>query len=136
MAVGGRVRLPNDALELARSTGAALYADDLGLRKLAVADGVLSCSSVTLIRELAADGAIGEEDRDRLLVDLLERRYSVVPVTPEILAEALKSRPQSTVAITFAAFAASVQTVSEAADILIASGSGRSTEADSDSIDG
>ena len=110
----------HDALELARSTGAALYADDLGLRKLANADGIRSFSSVTLIRELSDRGAIRTEDRDRLLVDLLERRYAVVRVTPEVLTESLrKTRSHSTVGITFAALAVSVPALPEAADILM-----------------
>ena len=86
----------HDAVELARVMGVALYADDLGLRTAVASESVPSFSSVALVPELAERGAISTTDRDRLLVDLVERHYVTVKVTAEMLEESLRgARGQS-----------------------------------------
>lgn len=79
-----------DAIELARHTPAALYADDLGLRRIAYQQQSGSFSSIALLQVLAERGAITPIRRDSLLVRLVEHRYHVVRPTPELLAEAAK----------------------------------------------
>jgi hypothetical protein len=79
----------NDALELSLFTPAALYADDLGLRRLSNGLGITSFSTVSLIQVLAEVGAVVAAGRDRLLVSLAERHYTVIDVSPEVLIEAL-----------------------------------------------
>lgn len=76
-----------DSAEMALHLPGVLYADDLGLRIVAKSFGVPSCSTVSLIQVLAESGVVRTEERDRLLVDLVERHYNSVPVSPELLIE-------------------------------------------------
>jgi tetratricopeptide (TPR) repeat protein len=77
----------HDAVELARHLPGVLWADDLGLRIVAKSLDVSSCSSVSLLQVLSEKGVVAGEERDRLLVDLVERHYNAVPVSPELLLE-------------------------------------------------
>ena len=79
----------SDALELAQYTPATLYADDLGLRRLASALQIRSFSTISLLHRLTERGMLSSTKRDRHLVDLAERHYNSVIATPELLPEAL-----------------------------------------------
>ena len=79
----------SDALELAQYTPATLYADDLGLRRLAAALQIRSFSTISLLHRLTERGMLSPTERDRHLVDLAERHYNSVIATPELLREAL-----------------------------------------------
>ncbi len=80
----------SDALELARYTPATLYADDLGLRRLAGGLQIRSFSTVSLLHWLTERGRMSPTERDKFLVDLIERHYNAISVTPELLQEALR----------------------------------------------
>jgi len=83
-----------DSLVLARYLNAPLYADDLGLRRLALADDRPdSFSTITLLPALAERGLILGHHRDDVLVALAVRRYLAVPPSPGILIAALSSHP-------------------------------------------
>lgn len=80
-----------DAVALATDSGAMLYADDIGLRRVAIQDkrpGTFS--SVTLLPVLATRGIISEESRDELLLRLIEENYAIIRPTPEMLAVAVR----------------------------------------------
>ena len=110
----------HDALELARHSDAALYADDIGLRKFAASLAVPSFSSVSLIQVLPERVGMATGARDRMLVDLMERHYAAIPATPEVLVESLKAtRDESTVKVVFASLGSPGLSLSEAADILV-----------------
>ena len=109
-----------DAVELARVAGATLYADDLGLRTAVASESVPSFSSVALVPELSEHGAITTADRDRLLVDLVERHYVTVRVTAEMLGESLReTRRQSSAGVVFLALAVSVGSAEEGATTIM-----------------
>jgi tetratricopeptide (TPR) repeat protein len=110
----------NDSLELALHAAGVLYADDLGLRVIAKEFGASSCSTVSLIQVLAESGAVGAEERDRMLVDLVERHYNAVPVSPEILVEALApSRTVHAAREVFSLLAAPAMDVAGSARVLV-----------------
>ena len=110
----------HDAVELARVEGATLYADDLGLRVAVATESVPSFSSAALVSELSERGAISVADRNRLLVDLVERHYVTVRVTAEMLVESLRgTRKQSSAGVVFSALAASVGSTEEGATIVM-----------------
>ena len=110
----------HDAVELVRAEGATLYADDLGLRVAVATESVPSFSSAALVRELSERGAISAADRNRLLVDLVERHYVTVRVTAEMLVESLReTRKQSSAGVVFVALAVSVGSAEEGATIVM-----------------
>src|SRR5262249_15339410 len=110
----------NDALELAMFSPGVLFADDLGLRKVANGLGLSSFSTVSLIQVLAEEGALGAHERDKLLVGMAERHYFVIEVTPELLIEALApGRPLQTARDVFALLAAPTMNVHTSARILV-----------------
>ena len=110
----------HDALELAHHSDAALYADDLGLRRCAASLAVPSFSSVSLIQVLPESGGMSTGARDRMLVDLMERHYAVIPATSGVLAESLRpARSESAVKVVFAALGSPGRSLSEAANILV-----------------
>lgn len=79
----------NDAIEVAIHACGTLYADDLGLRGIGVSLGLRSFSTVALVQVLAERGLLKAEERDRLLIDMVERHYNAVAVSPELLVEAM-----------------------------------------------
>jgi hypothetical protein len=87
-----------DSLELAIHTPASLLADDLGLRRVALAKKASSFSSIALLPALASEGRITSQQRDKFLVDLVELHYAVVGPSTELLVEALEPgrTPQAT----------------------------------------
>ena len=110
----------HDSVELACHEKATLYADDLGLRALAKQMGVSSFSSVALVQVLPERGAMTTAARDRTLVDLTERHYATVRVTPEMLLESLEAtRTESVAQAVFASLSAPNLALTEAADILV-----------------
>jgi hypothetical protein len=110
----------NDALELAMFSPGVLFADDLGLRKLANGLGLFSYSTVSLVQVLAEQGAFGADERDKLLVSLTERHYFAVEVSPEMLIEALApGRPLQTARDVFSLLAAPTMNVHIAARTLV-----------------
>lgn len=62
----------NDALELAKHTGNPLYADDLGLRRLAKDKGVASYSTTSQLQVLTEAGKMAGPERDGHFVSLAE----------------------------------------------------------------
>ena len=65
-------------------------------------------------------GAISVADRNRLLVDLVERHYVTVRVTAEMLVESLReTRKQPSAGVVFSALAASVGSTEEGATIVM-----------------
>jgi tetratricopeptide (TPR) repeat protein len=89
-----------DAVDLARYGQAAMYADDLGLRRFFVpgAKG-RSCSSVGVVRALADRGALTNRERDELLLSLVEMRYGAVPVTVDLLEAAVRRSVKNALAL-------------------------------------
>ena len=86
-----------DALVLANHRGATLYADDLGLRRLAlIAERPRSFSSISLLPVLAERGMIGVAARDRLFTTLAIRSYLAVPPSGGMLIAALHGSPPLT----------------------------------------
>jgi len=85
-----------DALELAHSIAAPVYADDLGLRRFATKDQPpASFSSIAMLAALVERGIMTAERRDALLVELVVRRYSAIRPSAGILTASLR-RPQTT----------------------------------------
>jgi len=75
-----------DALALARSTGAILFADDLGLRGLLQASGVSrSFSTPSLILALTAAGRLSAQEKNEAFARLLYRRSRFLPATAELI---------------------------------------------------
>jgi len=79
-----------DGLELAKTFGAALYADDLGLRRLLQPTGCGSFSTASLLRALAAKKLISADARDRQLLGLIARRHAFIPPTVDLLDSAIR----------------------------------------------
>lgn len=83
-----------DALVLATHLGATLYADDLGLRRLALTDErPQSFSSVSMVPVLAERGLLDAAVRDHILATLAVRSYAAVPPSIGILVAALHATP-------------------------------------------
>ena len=79
-----------DAVRLAGSTGHSLYADDLGLLKLARGYAVeRSFSSVALLLVLGEAGVLTATDRDQRLLSLVRRGHVYVPPSVTLLEQAL-----------------------------------------------
>ena len=78
-------------VELAVHGGATLYADDLGLRRIAVADRGRSFSTIALVEGLAQAGSIRREEADAHLLWLAAHRYNAVPMTTGLMRAALRS---------------------------------------------
>jgi predicted Zn-dependent protease len=78
-----------DSLELAVHTPASLFADDIGLRRFALVKKARSLSCISLLPALTVEGRITPQQRDGLLVDLVELHYAVVMPSAELLVEAL-----------------------------------------------
>lgn len=86
-----------DALVLAQHRDATIYADDLGLRRLAlIADRPRSFSSLTMLPVLAERGLIDASARDQLLVALAVRNYVAVRPSSGLLLAALHRTPPLT----------------------------------------
>jgi tetratricopeptide (TPR) repeat protein len=121
----------SDALELAKHSSAVLYADDSGLKRVAVADELKlrSISTVTLLHVLTENGILPAERRDQLLVDLAERHYNAIRATPEMLLVAMARQSATAVRATFSLLAApstdptdAARTVSGAVRLIATSG--------------
>ncbi|HXI12417.1 MAG TPA: tetratricopeptide repeat protein [Thermoanaerobaculia bacterium] len=79
-----------DAVQLTQHLGAVMLADDLGLRRFVPRGGRgHSLSTVSLLPALAIRGVITANQRDRLLLRLLERRYILILPTRSLLTAAL-----------------------------------------------
>lgn len=80
-----------DAIALARHLACALYADDLGLRRLfQEVGGTASFSTVALLPALAERGALRQNERDHLLLKLITRGYADIYPTADLLLEGLR----------------------------------------------
>jgi tetratricopeptide (TPR) repeat protein len=85
------------ALELAMFVPGVLFADDLGLRKVCNGLGLSSFSTISLIQVLAEEGVLAARERDKMLVNMAERHYYRIELSPEVLVEALApGRPLQT----------------------------------------
>ena len=112
-----------DALVLAQPPDVALYADDLGLRKLALAGSPApSFSTVSLLVALAERGLISGDERDQNLLRLVRGNYVFVPPTSELLDLAVRQEPVNgaiSLRQTFAILGSQSITAHEAARIAI-----------------
>ena len=109
-----------DSVELALHTDGVLYADDLGLRRIASGMGAKSFSTISMLQVLSELGHLSGEQRDRCLVDLVERHYISVPVSAELIAEALSpSRSAHAVRETMALLSAPAMDLERSASILV-----------------
>ncbi len=82
-----------DARALAQHSGSALYADDLGLRRiLDQSQGARSFSTITLLPVLAERGLISSDECSRMLLSLVARHYAAVLPSVELLLAALRER--------------------------------------------
>jgi hypothetical protein len=80
-----------DALSLANAEAGALWADDLGLRRIeAPAGSVAGCSTWALVEALGAEGHLTAEAVHRATLALLRLRHHFVPVGAELLYRALR----------------------------------------------
>jgi tetratricopeptide (TPR) repeat protein len=113
-----------DAVVLAQRPNAALYADDLGLRRLSLSGGQPeSFSTVSLLVGFAERGLITGEDRDRQLLRLVLSHYAFVSPTSELLDLAVRQEPTNgrpALQRAFALLATESITANEAARIAIA----------------
>ncbi len=82
-----------DALALARGTFGILFADDLGLRRIAVATQVQSASTPAVLQALALAGRLSREECDRLLLDLVLAGFAFIGPTTGQLGEAVRRMP-------------------------------------------
>jgi tetratricopeptide (TPR) repeat protein len=80
-----------DSVALALARGAALYADDLGLRRVAQADGVRSFSTPSLIAAWKQSGELAHDEANELTHRLIGMRYSRIPLTLELLKRLVRS---------------------------------------------
>lgn len=80
-----------DAYALARATGATLYADDLGLRMLAHAEGhVPSFSTSALVEARAASGRLSSTAHENAALQLLQMRHDLLAVRPATIVAAYR----------------------------------------------
>ena len=112
-----------DALILADRLGGALYADDLGLRKVSLAGATrASFSSVSLLLGMAERGLISGAERDDKMLGLVMGHYSFVTPYPELLDLAVRREPVSgrpALATTFALLGGPSITANEAARVAV-----------------
>jgi hypothetical protein len=74
------------SLQLAKSTGLALYCDDAWMRRLAASLGTPAFGTVDLLNVLVAEGRIATADRDGCISVLREHRAVSIPIEAEDLA--------------------------------------------------
>jgi tetratricopeptide (TPR) repeat protein len=83
-----------DAVALVKHFNSTLYADDLGLRRIlaetAGTEADRSFSTITLLPSLTERDLISADERDRLLLSLVDRNYVTVPPSVELLIAALR----------------------------------------------
>lgn len=75
--------------------GETVYADDLGLRRIILASGGRSFSTVTLIRSLMEEGLMSRDEFSGHLLWLAEHRYFAVPMSEELICRAFRDRVPS-----------------------------------------
>ena len=80
-----------DSLALALHRKAALYADDLGLRRFALSSGVASFSTASLLIGLAEGSAITSADAGQHLLSLVQMRYARVPMSQDLIRRMIQS---------------------------------------------
>jgi tetratricopeptide (TPR) repeat protein len=94
-----------DAVKLTQHLDVAMLADDLGLRRFVPRGGRgHTFSTVSLLYALAERGAITAAERDRLLLRLVKRRYTLILPTRSLLTAALHPS-ESSAALAREAFA-------------------------------
>lgn len=80
-----------DAVHLAEHLGGAMFADDLGLRRFVPKGSrAKSFSTTALLPTLAERGLISADERDRMLLQLLEQKHAVIAPTPSLLNAAIR----------------------------------------------
>jgi hypothetical protein len=80
-----------DSVALAIEHGAALYADDLGLRRIGHADGVPSFATPSLLIAWARSGEMSAGDQSEHLHRLISMRYTRIPLSLELLKQLVRS---------------------------------------------
>lgn len=111
-----------DAYRLAEHARATMYADDLGLRRfLPQGAAARSFSTPSLLPILAERGVITGEDRDRMLLQLVDRNYTLILPTQTLLRMAIRQpdRKRADVVRVFGLLAAAPLDLASAARIAI-----------------
>lgn len=80
-----------DSVALASSRGAAMYADDLGLRRIGQVESVPSFSTPSLLIALAQTGTMSADDTNERLGRLSVMRYTRIPLSLELLKQLVRS---------------------------------------------
>ena len=70
--------------------GETVYADDLGLRRIVLASGGRSFSTITLVRGMAEEGGMSAEEYSGHAFWLAQRRYFAVPMTSGVICKAFR----------------------------------------------
>ena len=70
--------------------GETVYADDLGLRRIVLASGGRSFSTITLVRGFAEEGRISREEYSRYVLWLAQHRYFAVPMSRDLICRAFR----------------------------------------------
>ena len=70
--------------------GETLYADDVGLRRIVLASGGRSFSTVTLVRGLAEEDRMSRDEYSRHALWLAQHRYFAVPMSEELICRAFR----------------------------------------------
>ena len=70
--------------------GETVYADDLGLRRIVLASGGRSFSTVTLARGLVEEGRTSRDEYSRHALWLAQHRYFAVPMSEELICRAFR----------------------------------------------
>ncbi len=80
-----------DAMALVRYRGYSIHVDDLGLRRfLPLEHRIRSFSTVGALRALTERGALVEDDRDKHLLAVLQRRYITIPASRQLIEYAIR----------------------------------------------
>ena len=70
--------------------GETVYADDLGLRRIVLASGGRSFSTITLVRGLAEEGEMSRDEYSRHALWLAQHRYFAVSMSRELICRAFR----------------------------------------------
>jgi tetratricopeptide (TPR) repeat protein len=110
----------HDAAELALANGWALYADDLGLRRMLLGTNATSLSTLALLDALVERGVLTSDVRDKAMNDLVIRGYRFVAPSKGLLLDALRRQlPKAQLDAVFALLGRKLTTLDDASVIVI-----------------
>lgn len=110
-----------DAVCLAEHLGGTMFADDLGLRRfLPKGSRARSFSTTAVLPILAERGLISADERDQMLLQLLEKKHAVIAPTPSLLNVAIRKSEgvMSSVSRAFSLLGGPAQDLSAAARVV------------------